>query len=268
MTVQFSITSDLAGQTHPVEPLFETFAAAGFSAVHWCHDWLGEPKFYTGEFAENTRQLADRHGLRIADVHGFGATEGAGITFSDELFAAINVNRAEFAARVGAEVVVVHLPPRRCPRQAQAIEQSIAALKLLRPACETMGVRVAVENLPWPTHTYEFLDALFDEFDAGFLGFCFDSGHAILTGQDDLVDRYGERLVATHLHDNDSSGDHHHLPGTGLADWPRILSAIDRSNYTGTINLEVHLPDGAELGEFCSEAHHTIAAAWRDATQT
>ena len=265
MSAEFSITSDLAGQKADPAALFAAFGAGGFSAIHWCQDWIGEPVFYSERFAEQIARLAADNSLRVADVHAFGGTSDTGITFTDQLHVAMDLNRAEFAHRVGANVLVVHLPCTPFDSQEEAIENSVAALNAIRPACEGLGVRVAIENLNVEVHTCEYFDALFDKFPPEFLGFCYDSGHAILSDQADLVVRYADRLIATHLHDNDGSGDQHRPPGEGIADWEMILRAINRPDYRGTINLEVHLPADADLVSFCKQAHAGIAGLWNDA---
>ncbi len=261
MKPEFSITTDLAGQTRLPGPLFAAFRAASFTAVHWCQHWIGEPVFYSAEYAQQVRQLADHHGLHVADVHGYGGTDG-GITYTDELFAAMNINRAEFAARVGASVVVLHLPVQRVESVADAIDSSRARLAAIQPAFEKLGVRAAIENLPWPTHADAFFDALLGEFGPDFLGFCYDSGHAVIGNQAHLLSRHIDRLVVTHLHDNDGSSDQHRLPGEGKANWPEIIRTVKQSRYQGTLNLELKLPATAELEAFCRQAYATLAGSW------
>lgn len=265
MSVEFSITTDLAGQKADLPPLFAAFSAGGFPAVHWCQDWTGAPVFYGERFADEVARLAADNSLRVADVHAFGGTGDSGITFTDQLHAAININRAEFAGRVGADVLVVHVPCTPWDSHDDAVASSAAALNALRPMCEALGVRVAVENLNVEAHTYDYFDALFEKFPPEYLGFCYDSGHAVLSGQADLVVRYAGRLIATHLHDNDGSGDQHRMPGEGIADWAMILRAVSQADYGGTVNLEVHLPAGADLEGFCKQARATLAGRWNDA---
>jgi sugar phosphate isomerase/epimerase len=278
MKPTFSITTDLAGQKADVAPIFAAFAKGGFAAAHWCQDWVGEPVFYSAAFAQRVGGLAAGCGLRVADVHGYSGTSDTGITYSDELFAAVNVNRAEFAARVGAGVLVLHLPPHGAPKVAAgggaaAIEEAArraadlaaeAVGRLLGP-CHKLGVRLAVENLTGPAYVPAFYDALFQRLGPEELGFCYDSGHALVCGQADLVVRYAGRLLATHLHDNDGTADQHRLAGEGRADWPMILGAIKRSAYAGTVNLEVHLPAGMELEAFCTLAFGRLKALWNAA---
>ncbi len=263
MTPTFSITTDLAGQRADVGPVLAAFGAAGFPAAHWCHDWTGEPVLYDEAFAERVRRLTEAHALRIADVHGFSKTGPTGIPWTEELFERINVNRARFAARVGADVLVLHLPALPTPDADEAARRAVADVhRILRP-CRELGVRPAVENLAGPAHVPAFFDALFERFAPDELGFCYDSGHALLTGRQELVVRYADRLAATHLHDNDGRADLHRLPGEGRCDWPLVLGAIKQSAYTGTINLEVHLPRDAELHAFCRKARRRIAKLWQ-----
>ena len=263
MDVEFSITTDLAGQKRNVATVFPAFRAAGFRAMHWCQDWTGEPVFYGEGFAEQVRQLADHNGLRVADIHGFSDSSSVGVEFTDELFLALNINRAQFAHHIGADCVVLHLPPRRTEDQPRAVEQSIAALKALRGNFESLGVRAAVENLHRDVHDSAFFDQVLGEFDSGYLGLCYDSGHAILHGQQGLLTRHGGRLIATHLHDNDGAGDQHRVPGEGKADWGAIVAALKACGYARTVNLEVHLPAGEDLEAFCRRCHGVIERVWR-----
>jgi len=261
MNHEFSITTDLAGQKKLPGPLFLAFSEASFTAVHWCQDWLGEPIFYSADYAQQIRQLAEHHRLRVADVHGYGGT-GDGITYTDELFAAANINRAEFASRLGADVVVLHLPAQRLATPQEAIDSSIMLLRAIQPAFEKLGVRAAVENLPWATHVDAFFDVLLGEFSPDFLGFCYDSGHAVVSGQPHLLARHVARLLVTHLHDNDGSGDQHRLPGEGKANWLEIVGILKGATYRGTLNLELYLPANTDLGTFCRKAHSTLEKLW------
>jgi sugar phosphate isomerase/epimerase len=60
-------------------------------------------------------------------------------------------------------------------------------------------------------------------------------------GLDDL-ESVKDRLVCTHLHDNDSHGDQHNPLFTGTVDWPRLASIIARSSYEKCISMEVTQP--------------------------
>lgn len=71
-------------------------------------------------------------------------------------------------------------------------------------------------------------------------GFCFDSGHAVLVGNDvkNALKILGKRVKALHLHDIDGIHDNHTMPFLGITDWNRLMQAIKESGYVGTLNFE------------------------------
>lgn len=263
MKTIFSITSDIAGQKSDLDVFFRAAASAGFDAVHWCHDWIGEPVRYDDDFIQRVRALIDRYRLPVADVHSYDSSPPTEDALADERrYLEMNLNRIEFASRIGAGGVVVHLQPRKedCPEE--FFERSLEKLERMLPAARAAGVWIAVENLPNPMHTEAFFDALWERFDAREVGFCYDSGHAVITRQQHFLGQYIDRLKATHLHDNDGSGDQHLLPGLGRADWPYIAETIRSSRYAGTVNLEIGLPEGEALDERCLFALKTLKGLW------
>lgn len=75
------------------------------------------------------------------------------------------------------------------------------------------------------------------------LGVCFDSGHAHCSGADEvaMAAALGKRIWTLHLHDNDSSNDHHFLPHTienGVR-WEELMQTLTRTGYAGTLNFEL-----------------------------
>ncbi len=258
---EFSITTDLTGSRVEVEPLFPAFAAAGFTAVHWCQHWAGEPVFYSRAYGRKIAELAAASKLRVRDVHGYSGTDGE-ITYTDELFLAANINRLEFCEAVGAEVLVLHLPVRVYKTMEERLANAAAMLRALEQPAKEAGVRLAVENLGPQIQIEGFIEALLERFGPEQVGFCYDSGHALFTGQADLVRRLGGRVIATHLHDNNGHKDEHRLPGLGKVDWPMVVSAMKAAGYTGTWNLEVHHDTSLSLADFCKKAFAVIRGLW------
>jgi len=120
--------------------------------------------------------------------------------------------------------------------------------KVVRRADE-LGVKLALEN----TEGEEYLAALMDAF-AGekAVGFCFDSGHELCYNRGgDMIGRYGDRLICTHLNDNLGISDPdnitwlddlHLLPFDGVADWNGIadrLSACGYAQRCGMLTFEL-----------------------------
>lgn len=253
----FSITTDLADPSTDVTREIAAFASAGFRYAHWCQNWAWKPVFYDAEFSQAIDKLQKANGVQIQDVHGFSGT-AEGLTYTDELFLATNINRLEFCRRIGADVLVIHLPLRKYERGQDSVENALKMIAALEPASRAAGVRLAVENLNYPPQCDDFLDRIFERFGPDVVGFCYDSGHALLENRVEYIERYGRRLIATHLHDNDGTDDQHRLPGEGKVDWPRVLRAIRAANYSRPMNLELFLPPNTRLEDFCQRAFGVI----------
>lgn len=109
-------------------------------------------------------------------------------------------------------------------------------MKRIVEKAESHGVNIAFENL----RRLEYLDYMLSNLDSPCAGFCYDSGHhACWAPNDDLLAKYGSRLMALHLHDNDGTGDQHLLPFDGTIDWLETMRNIAQTGYTGPVALEV-----------------------------
>jgi sugar phosphate isomerase/epimerase len=101
---------------------------------------------------------------------------------------------------------------------------------------ENKGVFIALENLRKP----EYLEFIFNNIDSNNLKFCYDSGHQnCFTPDIDYLAKYGDKLIALHLHDNDGSSDQHLLPFNGSINWKNIMEKLRKINYKGSLALEV-----------------------------
>jgi len=263
MALPLSITTDFRDDGGPIEPKLALFAAQGFTHIHWCEHWSRDflyEDFYTAGVAA----LLRRHGLKFSDTHN-AETSGAAVTAEDEAARQRGVrlleNRIRFTAELGGNCVVVH-PPARAETDDQrrarwaAIDKSFQAVARL---CESAGVRIGLENLPQGV-TDDF-HALMDRFPANVLGFCYDSGHANISKQPELLERYGPRLAALHLHDNRGEKDEHAIPGYGTVDWPRIARALKAAGYAKPVNFELSLKDPArDAADFVREAYEKCGA--------
>jgi sugar phosphate isomerase/epimerase len=132
------------------------------------------------------------------------------------------------------------------------------SLDQLEPYARHHSVRIALENMHGDN--WEMLETLLVEYDAGFLGLCFDSGHANLSGHDfEHLKRLKDRLIAVHLHDNDGLTDQHKIPFSGTVDWEALASVIALSSYEGCVNLEVAIQETGYTDEdaFLQQAYLT-----------
>lgn len=112
---------------------------------------------------------------------------------------------------------------------------------------EEYGVQIAFEN----TEGEEYLFALMEAFkDSPAVGFCWDTGHEMCYNHSqDLLAKFGDRLIATHLNDNlgisDFDGktfwtdDLHLLPFDGIADWDDNTARLKKCGYDGILTFEL-----------------------------
>lgn len=109
-------------------------------------------------------------------------------------------------------------------------------IKRIAEKAEKHEINIALENL----RNSESLAYILGRIDSQHIGFCYDSGHHHCRNpEEDLLTKYGSRLMALHLHDNDGTDDQHGLPFDGTIDWDKTIRDIFQTNYSGAIALEV-----------------------------
>lgn len=134
--------------------------------------------------------------------------------------------------------------------------------KLIDKARE-YGVRIAYEN----TEGEEYLFALLENFrNNDTVGFCWDSGHELCyNGRKDLLGRFGDQLIMTHLNDNMGvaspegkifrTDDLHLLPGDGIGDWEYNIERLKKAKRQEILNFELSLdskPDRHENDRYAA----------------
>lgn len=134
-------------------------------------------------------------------------------------------------------------------------------LDSLAPMAKEMGIVICIENLydvlgghvvEGPCcnagKAAERIDRFNEKYHGEVLGFCFDTGHANLTGIDfeKFLARLGHRLKVLHIHDNDGVGDLHQIPFTftktrenkASTDWEGFVRGLKRIGYEGVLSFE------------------------------
>ena len=240
----FSITTDYVTSYGSPQPYLQRIAEAGFTHIHWCHHWDTDFLYTEPEIAQIQRWLREYH-LQTLNLH---ASAGREKSWESELeyarLAGVELvrNRLRMAARLGADVIVLHAStPANLEYQRRSLSQWEAEARFL-------GIRIALENSG--KKGIRFLDQLFSEFPPDYLGLCYDTGHGNMNGNAlDILDRYRDRLIAVHIHDNDGRDDLHKLPFTGTVDWDRFMNILSNSVYNKPLNLEVIKTNHPEMNE-------------------
>lgn len=224
MTTDYNMTD-----TGDPSPSLKHIAEAGFSHVHWCHQWNTDFLYARCEIDQIAAWLKE-YNLAMLDLHGsMGVEKNWSVAEPYRRRAGVELvaNRLEMTARLGGRAVVMH--GGRGPR-----EMLRRSLDELVPIARSLGVRIAMENGDWP-----LLQDILPDYPADSVGLCYDSGHGNLQpGALDLLAAFKDRLIAVHLHDNDGLADQHRLPFTGTVNWPVLATIFGSSAYTGCLTLE------------------------------
>ena len=113
-------------------------------------------------------------------------------------------------------------------------------------------VNIALEN----TRNPEYLDYIYSNINSDRLKFCYDSGHEnCYTKGANFLAKYGDKLGALHLHDNNGKSDQHLLPFDGNIDWKQKILQIKNIGYKGALAFEAGFDGSKEYSasEFLSE---------------
>jgi len=128
--------------------------------------------------------------------------------------------------------VVIHLPEENNPCTAFGLDR----IKKIAEEAERFSVNVAFENI-WNLTNLTYV---LDQIHSPRVGLCYDAcHHANRAPNEPLLEKYGARLMALHLHDNGGSRKQHCMPFDGKIDWPATMKAIAETGYTGAVALEV-----------------------------
>jgi sugar phosphate isomerase/epimerase len=262
--MDLSITTDVFSDQGSPEESLRLIAEAGFTHVHWCHQWNTDFIYDEPEIAQIGAWLR-AFGLRLLDLHGSNGNEKRWTSAREHERAAgvlLVKNRIDMTRALGGDAVVMHVPGSRdLAGDPGALDRLRRSLDECLPYARERGLRVAVENGEdnWGT-----IRGLFDAYGPDVLGLCYDCGHGNLARPGipagSALDNLGAvkaRLLVLHLHDNDGKSDLHRVPYTGTVDWPRLSGIIAASGYGKCISMESnvhHEPDKEQRG-FLARAH-------------
>lgn len=234
-----SMTTDYVTDTGCPEPFLRRIAEAGFTHVHWCHQWNTDFLYDDCEIDQIARWLR-AYRLAVTDIHGSAGKEkawGSPREYERQAGVELVANRIRMAASLGADVVIMHLPDLKDPATRDiAWDPLRRSLDALQPRACQRGVRIAIENGPFPE-----IDKVLSLYGPDYLGLCYDCGHGNLVPDGlDWLERLKDRLISVHLHDNDGTADQHNLPfwpGCTL-NWERLARVLATSAYTKWVSLE------------------------------
>ena len=209
--------------------------------------------------ADVMADLARDRGLEVEYVH---AAEGmCNDLWSREVSkrraaAQVYADGVSYCARHGVKTLVVHVIRSKGAQPDAPHRHGLEVLGDLVKYAEDSGVGIAAEN----TQKEDFIDYVLGNLESAALGLCYDSSHDFLYDEEPgrLLKRWGERLMTTHVSDNDGLEDRHWLPGEGRIRWDRVKVNFPAETYEGCLMLEV-FPKDARVE---NPAHFLDRAYW------
>lgn len=212
--------------SHPQDPSvaeqITAVARCGFDAV-----FLGSKIPESHSQIPQWARLAKECGIALDAVHASLKFEGCNVDDLWRGYAAGEAYRSElkklmeFCAEGGVGKMILHVAY-KVPAP-EISQEGLRSFRELEGYAKERKIRLCYENCKHTAH----LAAVLESADR-FHGFCYDSGHHFCyTPQDPLPERFGERLLYTHLHDNfGQQKDLHLLPGDGQIDWAALLPQL------------------------------------------
>ena len=214
-------------KTTPFADRIRMIRDAGFKSVIMF--WNGSDVF------EQELLCVKENGLRIESVHAPFHMMNELWTDTDPVKSLIKLHGAiDSCSNYAIKTLVVHPTDTTAPPPVSEVGKTYFR-GLIRYA-KSMNVDLAFENIERP----EYLDTIFGECDDTNVRLCYDLGHEnCFSKGSDVLGKYGERLKALHIHDNDGNSDQHAIPFDGNIDMDRFVSKLKDLEYYGMITLEV-----------------------------
>jgi sugar phosphate isomerase/epimerase len=230
------------GYPMPFEDRLDLIKGAGFTATGF---WLGpEEELVAQGKVDLLPELIRSRGLFLDYVH----TPDIGC---NDMWSESAAKREEWmhtyrsyidlCKRHSIPFLVMHVSQSKGEQPGNPTDEGLVVLAELVKAAEDSGVRIAVENTMQPALLY----LIFTRIHSDCCGLCYDTSHDFLYSHSPgaLLERWGHRLMVTHLGDNDGVLDRHWLPGLGILSWKEIARWLPMKTYKGSLTLEVFSKD-------------------------
>jgi len=236
----YSITTDYFTDIGDPVPYLEKISEAGFSHIHWCHEWSTDHIYSDDEIEKIKKKLSDLD-LKVLDIHAsYGVETSWGALDEDQRRAGVDLvkNRIDMADKLYSGVIIMHTP--------EYIDSIRKSLDELRPYAKSRNIKIAIENIK----NFPVVDKYFSDYSSDFLGLCYDSGHGNLEKNSyEWLDKFKDRLISIHIHDNDGKRDLHQIPFAGTVEWERLAKILARSSYGKCVSLETSIHNMATKDE-------------------
>lgn len=241
----------------PIQERLKLIKEAGFdSTAIWWEDEEGDRIIRKEEFPK----LVKDSGLIFENIHAPFLNCNMLWSEDEDLRKTIvkkHVKLIEDCAKYEIPIMVMHVSEGFLLKKPNKL--GIKSIQEIIKEAENNNVKIAIEN----TDNNLFIDFALKNIHSPNLGFCFDSSHNEISRNNDinLLKRYGNRLLALHISDNDGLKDRHWVPYEGNIDWAKIKRDFPMETYKGHLSMEIFTKDEDEIKspeEFLSKAYKNV----------
>ena len=216
------------------------------------------------DYYKPLKAAAEEYGITFGQSHGicimhYHYTENHDAI--NDYILKITEKHIAACAYLGCRAIVIHPWTGTEVHKDEERSVNLDMYRRLIPAAKKYRVKICLENLfamqemqciegscSNADEACWYIDTLNAEAGKDVFGFCFDVGHAVLTGADlyQYIVTLGKRLTILHIHDNGGSSDAHMIPFTQLdrrgkrlqIDWEMFIKGLKESGYEGPISFE------------------------------
>ena len=236
------------------EPIEEYFPFAHENGFPWMELSCNNPKnflpTFTAERISNIKKLRDKYHLRYG-LHSASYVNSAEI--EPTVRKAVEqhlLDYVELAHQLEAKYLVLHFGYHFSLFLDEVFRCLIQTFTPVVELAEKYDIPIGIENMNkihedaeivYLGVTIEELSKVFQALPTKYLGLTFDVAHASLLpgGPESFIEAFPDKIVSSHISDNDLYLDRHLPVGEGKIDFRKVLELLKRIGFKGTLNIEL-----------------------------
>ena len=236
------------------KPLEEYFPFAHENGFPWIELSCNNPSNFLDKFnperIAELKRLRDKFGIRYG-LHSASFVNSAEI--EPTVRKAVKqhlIDYAELAHQLEAEYLVLHFGYHFSLFMDEVYRCLIENFKPVVDLAEKYALPIGIENMNklhedceivYMGVTVEEFNRVFDAISSEYFGLTLDIAHASLLpeGAEAFIKAFPDKIISTHVSDNDLILDHHQAVGEGKIDFPKVFKQLKEIGFGGTLNIEL-----------------------------
>lgn len=236
------------------QPVEEYFAFAHENSFPWIELSCNNPKNFLPTFTTkriNTiKKLRDRYKIRYG-LHSASFVNSAELEpIVRKAVEKYLLGYVELAHRLEAEYLVLHFGYHFSLFLDEVFQSLIKTFTPVVELAERYDIPIGIENMnkvhedceiAYLGVTIEELSRVFRALPSKYLGLTLDVAHASLLpgGSESFIKAFPDKIVSTHISDNDLKLDYHLPVGEGKIDFKSVFELLMGIGFMGTLNIEL-----------------------------